>query len=65
MDPDAVLSDLFEALQEDDLHTVHELATDLIGWLDQDGFYPGGGKLREESLYGWLTMTAANTEDHA
>ena len=65
MDPDTCLSDIFEALQEDDLSTAYHLAEALLLWIDGDGVYPGGGKLREEALYGWLTMTAANTEDHA
>jgi hypothetical protein len=65
MDPNAALSDLFEALVEDDLHTVHLLATSLIEWLDRGGFHPGGEHLRKEAVYGWLEMTAANTSDHA
>ena len=64
MDPDECLSQLFEALQEDDLSTAYHLAKTLLLWIDRGGFYPGGGKLRKEALHGWLEMTKSNTEDY-
>ena len=50
MDPDACLSELFDALAEGDYSTATDRAEALSEWIGKGGFYPGGGKLREGSV---------------
>lgn len=50
MDPNTCLSDLLEAIADDDHESAFELASSLLLWLDQGGFVPGGGKLRRSAI---------------
>ena len=50
MDPNACLSDLLEAIADDDEERARELAEGLLSWLAGGGFEPGGGKLRKSSI---------------
>ncbi len=48
MDPNACLSDLLEAIADEDL--AREMASNLLSWLAGGGFAPGGDKLRRSSI---------------
>ena len=49
MDPNACLSDLLEAIADDEEVRARELADGLLAWLTGGGFAPGGGRLRKSS----------------
>ncbi len=50
MDPDACLSNLLDAISENDSETAYDRATDLKQWLENGGFYPGSGNLRQSAI---------------
>jgi hypothetical protein len=54
MDPDACLSDLLDAIADDDPETYYH-ADNLLTWLDRGGFAPGSGKLRLTSIRSFCT----------
>ena len=57
MDPDAALSDVFDAVADREPERAAELAENLLAWIDRGGFVPGGGRLRTSSLVRFLRDT--------
>ena len=62
MDPDAALSDVFDAVADRDPERAAELAENLLHWIDHGGFLPGGGRLRQSSLERFLRDTIPEEE---
>ena len=55
MDSDACFSELLEAIAASDVQDACDHAENLLTWLDQGGFAPGGGKLRLSAVRGFCT----------
>ena len=62
MDPDAALSDVFDAVADREPERAAELAENLLFWMDRGGFVPGGGRLRTASLIRFLRDTIPEVE---
>ncbi len=50
MDPDTCFSELVEAVAANERQDAYDHAENLLAWLDREGFSPGGGKLRDNSI---------------
>jgi hypothetical protein len=61
MDPNACLSDLLEAIADDDEDLAREMASNLLSWLAGGGFAPGGDKLRRSSIINFCQKLAGQS----
>jgi plasmid stabilization system protein ParE len=62
MDPNAALSDVFDAIADREPTQAAELAENLLAWMDRGGFMPAAGRLRKSSLIRFLRHTVRDSE---
>jgi hypothetical protein len=62
MDPDACFAAILEHISDGAWGEAAENAENLRTWLNKGGFPPGGGKLREASIYALLNWLIKHPE---